>query len=41
MTMADPPFGDGERLYRESHTYMDAEYPKLDRILKIAIRQNR
>ena len=41
MTMADPPFGDGKRLYRESNTYMDAEYPKLDRILKITIRQSR
>jgi len=41
MTMADPPFGDGKRLYRESNKYMDAEYPKLDRILKVTIRQNR
>jgi len=38
MTMADPPFGDGKRLYRESNKYMDAEYPKLDRILKVTIR---
>jgi cyclophilin family peptidyl-prolyl cis-trans isomerase len=41
MTMADPPFGDGKRLYRESNRYMDAEYPKLDRILKVTIRQDR
>jgi len=41
MTMADPPFGDGKRLYRESNKYMDAEYPKLDRILNVTIRQNR
>ena len=41
MTMADPPFGDGKRLYRESNKYMDAEYPKLDRIIKITIRQSR
>jgi peptidyl-prolyl cis-trans isomerase A (cyclophilin A) len=41
MTMADPPFGDGKRLYRESNKYMDAEYPKLDRILKVTIRQDR
>ena len=38
MTMADPPFGDGKRLYRESNKYMDDEYPKLDRILKVTIR---
>ena len=41
MTMADPPFGDGKRLYRESNKYMDTEYPKLDRILKVTIRQAR
>ncbi|HTK53350.1 MAG TPA: peptidylprolyl isomerase [Gemmatimonadaceae bacterium] len=41
MTMADPPFGDGKRLYRESNKYMDAEYPKLDRILKVTIRRDR
>jgi cyclophilin family peptidyl-prolyl cis-trans isomerase len=41
MTMADPPFGDGKRLYRESNRYMDAEYPKLDRIVKVTIRQSR
>jgi len=40
-TMADPPFGDGKRLYRESNKYMDAEYPKLDRIVKVTIRQSR
>jgi len=39
VTMADPPFGDGKRLYRESNKYMDAEYPKLDRILKVTIHQ--
>jgi cyclophilin family peptidyl-prolyl cis-trans isomerase len=38
MTMADPPYGDGKRLYRESNKYMDAEYPKLDRIIKVTIR---
>jgi peptidyl-prolyl cis-trans isomerase A (cyclophilin A) len=38
MTMAEPPFGDGKRLYRESNKYMDVEYPKLDRILKVTIR---
>ena len=41
MTMADPPFGDGKRLYRESNRYMDAEYPKLDHIIKITIRASR
>ena len=38
MTMAEPPLGDAKRLYRESNKYMDAEYPKLDRILKITVR---
>jgi peptidyl-prolyl cis-trans isomerase A (cyclophilin A) len=38
MTMADPPLGDAKRLYRESNKYMDAEYPNLDRILKVTIR---
>jgi len=37
LTMADPPLGDGKRLYRESNKYMDAEYPKLDRIRKVTI----
>ena len=39
MTMAEPPLGDGARLYRESNRYMDARYPKLDRILKVTVRQ--
>ena len=38
VTMAEPPIGDAKRLYRESNKYMDAEYPKLDRILKVTIR---
>lgn len=38
VTMADPPIGDAKRLYRESNKYMDAEYPKLDRIIRITIR---
>jgi peptidyl-prolyl cis-trans isomerase A (cyclophilin A) len=38
VTMAAPPIGDPARLYRESNKYMDAEYPKLDRIIKITIR---
>jgi peptidyl-prolyl cis-trans isomerase A (cyclophilin A) len=38
VPMADPPIGDPKRLYRESNRYMDAEYPKLDRIVKITIR---
>jgi hypothetical protein len=36
--MADPPLDDARRLYRESSTGMDGEYPNLDRILKVAIR---
>ena len=38
VPMSDPPIGDPKRLYRESNRYMDAEYPKLDRIVKITIR---
>jgi hypothetical protein len=38
VTMAEPPIGDAKRLYRESNKYMDAEYPKLDRIRKVTIR---
>lgn len=40
VTMAPPPIGDPTRLYRESNKYMDAEYPKLDRIVKITIRSS-
>jgi cyclophilin family peptidyl-prolyl cis-trans isomerase len=40
LTMAEPPLGDGRRLYRESNRYMDAEYPKLDRILRVTVRQD-
>ena len=40
VTMAEPPIGDAKRLYRESNEYMDAEYPKLDRIVKIRIRSD-
>ena len=38
VTMAAPPIGDARRLYRESNKYMDAEYPKLDRIVKVRVR---
>jgi len=38
LTMAEPPIGDAKRLYRESNRYMDAEYPKLDRIRRVTIR---
>jgi len=39
VPMAEPPIGDAKRLYRESNKYMDAEYPKLDRIKKVTIRR--
>ena len=39
VTMAEPPIGDAKRLYRDSNKYMDAEYPKLDRIVKVTIRE--
>ena len=38
VTMAPPPIGDPARMYRESNKYMDAEYPKLDRIVRIRLR---
>ncbi|HUQ80789.1 MAG TPA: peptidylprolyl isomerase [Gemmatimonadaceae bacterium] len=38
VPMAEPPIGDPKRLYRESNKYMDAEYPKLDRVVRITIR---
>jgi peptidyl-prolyl cis-trans isomerase A (cyclophilin A) len=41
LTMAEPPIGDVRRLYRESNKYMDAEYPKLDRIVKVTVRSTR
>lgn len=41
LTMAEPPLGDVNRLYLESNRYMDAEYPRLDRIVKITMRPAR
>jgi cyclophilin family peptidyl-prolyl cis-trans isomerase len=38
LPISDPPLGDVKRLYRETNKYLDKEYPKLDRILKITIR---
>jgi peptidyl-prolyl cis-trans isomerase A (cyclophilin A) len=38
--ISEPPFGDVKRLYRETNKYMDKEYPKLDRILRITIRSD-
>jgi peptidyl-prolyl cis-trans isomerase A (cyclophilin A) len=38
LPISEPPLGDVKRLYKESNKYMDKEYPKLDRILKITIR---
>ena len=38
LPISDPPLGDPKRLYAETNKYMDKEYPKLDRILKITIR---
>ena len=38
LPMSEPPMGDVKRLYRESNKYLDAEYPKMDRIVKITIR---
>jgi cyclophilin family peptidyl-prolyl cis-trans isomerase len=38
LPMSDPPLGDPKRLYGESNKYLDVKYPKLDRIVKITIR---
>jgi len=40
LTRAGPPLHNAERLYRESNKYLDADFPKLDRILKVTIRQD-
>lgn len=40
LPISDPPLGDAKRLYRESNKYMDAKYPKLDRIVRITIRRD-
>ena len=36
---AEAPIGDPKRLYGESNKYLDAKFPKLDRILKITVRE--
>ncbi|MBV6522382.1 MAG: hypothetical protein MNPFHGCM_02530 [Gemmatimonadaceae bacterium] len=36
--MSEPPLGDVKRLYRESNRYLDATYPKLDRIVRVVVR---
>jgi peptidyl-prolyl cis-trans isomerase A (cyclophilin A) len=38
LPISDPPLGNPKRLYAETNKYLDATYPKLDRILKITIR---
>jgi peptidyl-prolyl cis-trans isomerase A (cyclophilin A) len=38
LPISDPPLGDSKRLYSESNKYMDAKYPKMDRILRITVR---
>ncbi|MGH9888716.1 MAG: peptidylprolyl isomerase [bacterium] len=38
LPISDPPLGDAKRLYSEGNKYLDAKYPKLDRIVKITIR---
>jgi peptidyl-prolyl cis-trans isomerase A (cyclophilin A) len=37
---AEPPLGDPKRLFGESNKYLDAKFPKLDRIVKVTIRPN-
>jgi cyclophilin family peptidyl-prolyl cis-trans isomerase len=38
MPISEPPFGDVKRMYREANRYLDATYPKLDRIIRVTIR---
>jgi cyclophilin family peptidyl-prolyl cis-trans isomerase len=38
---SEPPLGDPKRLYNESNKYLDTQYPKLDRIIRITIRPGR
>jgi cyclophilin family peptidyl-prolyl cis-trans isomerase len=33
-----PPLGNPKRLYGETNKYLDAEFPKLDRLIKVTIR---
>jgi peptidyl-prolyl cis-trans isomerase A (cyclophilin A) len=35
---SEPPLGNPRRLFGESNRYLDAEFPKLDRLVKITIR---
>lgn len=36
---SEPPLGNPRRLFGESNKYLDAEFPKLDRLVKITIRR--
>jgi hypothetical protein len=38
LPAADVPIGNPRRLYGEGNRYLDAEFPKLDRLVKITIR---
>ena len=38
LPIMDPPMGDPKRMYKESNKYLDKQYPKLDRIVRITIR---
>jgi cyclophilin family peptidyl-prolyl cis-trans isomerase len=38
VASSPPPLGDPARLYRESNKYLDAKYPKMDRLIKITVR---
>jgi cyclophilin family peptidyl-prolyl cis-trans isomerase len=39
LPISEPPLGDVKRMYREANRYLDAKYPKLDRIIRITVRQ--
>jgi cyclophilin family peptidyl-prolyl cis-trans isomerase len=37
IPMSDPPLGDPKKLFGQTNTWLDARFPKLDRIIKITI----
>lgn len=38
IPISDPPLGDPKRMYRESNKFLDKQYPKLDKIVRVTIR---
>jgi len=38
IPISDPPLGDPKRMYRETNKYLDKQYPKMDKIIRVTIR---